>query len=72
VLPGFCSHTSLFFLPLFIFVLNGGTLWHLQKLLQYIKYIILESMPSLILIYPPYPIPGKLSTFFHLYFNDFA
>jgi hypothetical protein len=35
----------------FIVVLSGGTLCHLQKFLQYIKYCILESIPSISLLY---------------------
>jgi hypothetical protein len=41
-----CSHSIFHF---FIVVLGGGTLWHLQKFFQYIKYIILELTPSTIM-----------------------
>jgi hypothetical protein len=43
--------TSIFFIVL----LGRGTLWHLQKSLQCIRYIILEFFPSTILLFSPCP-----------------
>jgi hypothetical protein len=44
----------LFYGLLFIGVLGGGKLWHLQKFLQYIKYITLEfTLPSFSFTHPP-------------------
>jgi hypothetical protein len=36
--------------------------WHLQRFLQCVKYIILEFIPSTALLYPRLPIPGMIST----------
>jgi hypothetical protein len=42
-----------FFFYFFIVVLSRNTLWHLQKFLKYMKYIIVEFIPFIILLYPP-------------------
>jgi hypothetical protein len=48
---------------LLIVVLGGGILRHFQKFLPYIKYIVLELIPSTILLHSPFPsIPGTVST----------
>jgi hypothetical protein len=40
----------------FIVELGRGTLWHLQRFLQYIKYIILEfALSTIFLLSPPSP-----------------
>jgi hypothetical protein len=55
---GHMTHDGHFFLLL----LHWSTLWHLQKLLQYIKYIIIEIIPSIVLLDPPPSIHRIIST----------
>jgi hypothetical protein len=40
----------------------GETLWHLQKFLQNVKFIVPEIIPSLFSFINPFPIPGTVST----------
>jgi hypothetical protein len=47
---------SFFLISFLIAMLGGGTLWHLQKFLQCIKYITLEFTPSTALLYPLSPL----------------
>jgi hypothetical protein len=57
-----------FFFFKFFIALGRGTLWHLQKFLQYIKYIILEFTPTTILLYHPFSSPHpSLKTIQFLY-----
>jgi hypothetical protein len=56
-----CSNLYILFTFFFIIVLNGSALWHLQRFLQGVKYIILEFTPSTAFLYPS-PIPGTVST----------
>jgi hypothetical protein len=37
-------------------VQDRGTLWHLPKFFQYIKYVILKFIPSSLLPYHPHPL----------------
>jgi hypothetical protein len=55
---GAIQHLSFIFL-LSYYCCTGGTLWHLQKLLQ---YIIVEFTPSITPWSLPSPIPGIVST----------
>jgi hypothetical protein len=54
----------LLFFP-FIVVLAGGTLWHLQTLLQCINYITFEFTPSTATLYPLLPDSWKSFNRYH-------
>jgi hypothetical protein len=53
---------------LFIVVLGGGTLWHLQKLSQYINYISCLNSPSLSFSFIPFS-PHSWNTFSRYHFS---
>jgi hypothetical protein len=52
----------LFLFSPFIVVLGGDTLWHLQRFLQCVNYIILEFTSSTLYFIPSPPIHGTVST----------
>jgi hypothetical protein len=56
--PFSCLSCSLFYFLLSYYCCTRGTLWYLRKCLQ---YIIVEFIPSSILLYPSSPIPGIVS-----------
>jgi hypothetical protein len=59
----FQNHGGKWFFLFFIFivVLGGGTLWHLQKFLQNVDYVIREFTPSTALLHLPPQMPGTVS-----------
>jgi hypothetical protein len=53
---------------LLFIVLGGGTLWHLQRFIKCIKYILLESTPSTALPYSITPSPDSWNSFNRYHF----
>jgi hypothetical protein len=56
-----CNDWQVFFLISFTIVMCGGTLWHLHRFLQCIKYIKHEFTSSTILLHLPLRIPEGVS-----------